>query len=76
MSWYAKDFQRKNIVLTLRLELEERHSGEYILQTFQSMLEERGIKKQNVHCTVQDGGSNMKRACSLSDIHNIDCTAH
>nr|CAH7723754.1 unnamed protein product [Callosobruchus chinensis] len=25
---------------------------------------------------VRDGGSNMKRACSLSGIHNVDCTAH
>lgn len=71
----TKDFQRKNIVLKAEV-LEERHTGDYISETFQSMLEEWGILKQNVHCMVRDGGSNMKRACYLSELHNIDCTAH
>nr|CAH7728839.1 unnamed protein product [Callosobruchus chinensis] len=69
------DFQRKNIVLKAEV-LEERHTGDYISEVFQSMLKEWGIQKQNVHCMVRDGGSNMKRACSLSGIHNVDCTAH
>nr|CAH7735396.1 unnamed protein product [Callosobruchus chinensis] len=69
------DFQRKNIVLKAEV-LEERHSGDYISEVFQSMLKEWGIQKQNMHCMVRDGGSNMKRACSLSGIHNVDCTAH
>ncbi|GBP85736.1 hypothetical protein EVAR_62535_1 [Eumeta japonica] len=69
------DFQRKNIVLKAEV-LEERHTGDYISEVFQSMLKEWGIQKQNVHCMVRDGGSNMKRACSLSEIHNVDCTAH
>lgn len=71
----TKDFQRKNIVLKAEV-LEERHTGDYISEIFLSMLEEWGLEKQNVHCMVRDGGSNMKRACSLSKIHNIDCTAH
>ncbi|XP_022834999.1 zinc finger BED domain-containing protein 4-like [Spodoptera litura] len=71
----TEDFQRKNIVLKANV-LEERHTGDYISEIFQSMLNEWGIQKQNVHCMVRDGGSNMKRACSLSEIHNIDCTAH
>ncbi|KAH9641237.1 hypothetical protein HF086_003224 [Spodoptera exigua] len=71
----TKDFQRKNIVLKAQV-LEERHTGDYILEMFQSMLKEWGIQKQNVHCMVRDGGSNMKRACSLAEIHNIHCTEH
>ncbi|XP_054723792.1 zinc finger BED domain-containing protein 4-like [Uloborus diversus] len=71
----TKDFIRKNIVLKADI-LEERHTGDYISALFQSMLEEWGIPKQNVHCMVRDGGSNMKLACTLSEINNIDCTAH
>ncbi|XP_023219004.1 zinc finger BED domain-containing protein 4-like [Centruroides sculpturatus] len=71
----TKDFIRKNIVLKAEI-LDERHTGDYISAIFQCMLEEWGIPKQNVHCIVRDGGSNMKRACTLSDINNIDCTAH
>ncbi|CAH0730540.1 unnamed protein product, partial [Brenthis ino] len=71
----TKDFQRKHIVLKAEV-LEERHTGDYISEIFQSMLEEWGILKQNVHCMVRDGGSNMKRACYLSEVHSIDCTAH
>lgn len=40
------------------------------------MLEEWIIQKQNVLCMSRDGESNMKSACSLSEIHSIDCTAH
>lgn len=71
----TKDFQRKNMVLKAVV-LEERHTGDYIADTFQSMLEGWGILILNVHCIVKDGGSNMKRACYLSEMQNIDCTAH
>ncbi|XP_067120486.1 zinc finger BED domain-containing protein 4-like [Centruroides vittatus] len=68
-------FIRKNIVSKAEI-LDERHTGDYISAIFQRILEEWGIPKQNVHCMVRDGGSNMKRTCTLSDINNIDCTAH
>ncbi|XP_067121047.1 zinc finger BED domain-containing protein 4-like [Centruroides vittatus] len=71
----TKDFIRKNIVFKAEI-LDERHTGNYISPIFQRMLEEWGIPKQNVHSMVRDGGSNMNRACTLSDINNTDCTAH
>ncbi|XP_046976668.1 zinc finger BED domain-containing protein 4-like [Vanessa cardui] len=71
----TKDFHRKHIVLKAEV-LEERHTGDYISEIFHRMLEEWGLLKKNVHCMVRDGGTNMKRACYLSEIQSIDCTAH
>lgn len=56
--------------------LEERHTRDYISETFQIVLEDWEIEKQNMHCMVLDGASNEKRACSVPEIHSFDCTPH
>lgn len=50
-SWchgFTKDFQRKYIVLKAEV-LEGQHTEDYISKTFQSMLEEWRILKENIH---------------------------
>src|SRR5215469_7811886 len=63
--------------LTLHtINLEERHTGEYISRKFDEMLEKWKIERAYVHCVMRDSGTNMKKALFLSGINNLDCTIH
>lgn len=68
------NYDRINLVLSAE-KLEERHTGQYISEKFQSMLEKWEIDS-HVHCVVRDAGANMKKALFLSGLNNLDCTAH
>lgn len=69
------EFERISIILKCET-FDNRHTGDVIANKFESMLAEWNISKNQVHCMIRDGGSNMKRAMALSGINDVDCTVH
>lgn len=70
-----RDFHKVNLMLSAE-PLEDRHTGEYLSQKFDSMLWKWNIPSSEVHCVLRDSGTNMKKALFLSEVKNLDCTVH
>lgn len=71
----AENFDRSSIILKCDT-FDGRHTGDIISEKLNSMFSEWNIKKEQVHCLIQDEGSNMKRAVRLAALNDIDCIVH
>ena len=70
-----KDFQRQSYVLCAE-PLTERHTGVYLSEVFNSLLDKWSLSPDDVHCVMRDAGANMKKALFLSGVNNTNCTSH
>lgn len=56
--------------------MQESHTGEYLKDTFLSMLEEWKITKDRVALMFQDSGENIVKGRRLAELPDLSCTAH
>jgi hypothetical protein len=52
------------------------HTGEYIAETFLTLLTEWDIDTQRVHLVLRDSGANMIKGMRLAEMPGLSCTAH
>lgn len=60
------------------IELDDKHTSEYIVRKIESVLKEWNISKENITAAVTDGAANMSKAIDLLFTKNrhIHCFAH
>jgi hypothetical protein len=68
------NYERVNLVLAAE-PLSERHTGEYLSQKFDEMIQNWKLEN-SIHIVMRDSGANIKKALFLSGVNNLDCTAH
>ena len=68
-------FERLNLVLTAET-LSERHTGQYLSEKFDEMINDWDLIHSDIHVVMRDAGANIKKATFLSGVQNLDCTAH
>jgi hypothetical protein len=59
-------------------ELEERHTADYIAESWEKVCNEWGIKKEKISCVVTDGAANMTKVVDIcfGKRKHIICFAH
>ena len=56
--------------------LSERHTGQYLSEVFNGLLEKWNLSSDDVHFVMRDADANMKKAMFLSGVNNTNCTSH
>uniref|UniRef100_A0A3P8RUH3 BED-type domain-containing protein n=1 Tax=Amphiprion percula TaxID=161767 RepID=A0A3P8RUH3_AMPPE len=69
------EWTRKQVVLNTRV-MQGSHTGEYLKDTFLSMLEEWKIRKDRVALVLRDSGANIVKGMRLAELPDLSCTAH
>ncbi|KAJ8270445.1 hypothetical protein GJAV_G00114780 [Gymnothorax javanicus] len=69
------EWTRKQVVLNTRA-MHGSHTGEYLKETFLSMLEDWKICKHRVALVLQDSRANIVKGMRLAELPDLSCTAH
>lgn len=70
-----KKWKKVQLVLTVK-SLSQSHTGQYIGETFLSMLEEWEIDEERVMLVLRDSGANMVKGMRLVEMPDLSCSAH
>nr|XP_039247688.1 zinc finger BED domain-containing protein 4-like [Styela clava] len=70
-----KNWERKQVLLNVKA-MQGSHTGEYIAETFDEMLNDWGIQKDRVFLVLRDGGANIVKGMRLAEVDHLSCFAH
>lgn len=70
-----KNWKKVQLVLNVK-SLSQSHTGQYIGETFLSMLEEWEINVERVMLVLRDSGANMVKGMRLVEMPDLSCSAH
>ena len=70
-----KNWKKVQLVLNVK-SLTQSHTGQYIGETFLSMLQEWEIDVERVMLVLRDSGANMVKGMRLVEMADLSCSAH